>query len=133
MFVTRQADYAIRCVLYLSRENKRSASVGEISRAMHVPRSFLAKIVQRLVKSELIRSTRGVNGGLELAKKPNDISLFDVIQAIQGSAFISMCATDKKECRLGYTCAVHPVWAKLRKDVEERLKKEKFSDFPAKG
>ena len=133
MFVTRQADYAIRCVLYLSREDERSASVGEISRAMHVPKSFLAKIVQRLVKSELVRSTRGINGGFQLAKMPKDISLFDVIEAIQGPSAINMCSIDKKKCMRSGTCAIHPVWAKLRRDIEERLKKERFSDFPGNG
>jgi Rrf2 family protein len=133
MFVTRQTDYALRCVLYLSRGEDRIASVGEISRAMHVPKSFLAKILQRLVKSEIVTSTRGVRGGFQLAKRPRDISLLDVIEAVQGPTAMNMCSVDRKTCRLSGTCAIHPVWAKLRRDIEERLKKERFSDFPGRG
>jgi len=124
MLVTRETDYAVRTVLYLARERERTASVGEIALAMHIPKSFLAKILQRLVRHEIVQSIRGVKGGFRLARKPTEINLLSVMEAIQGIAGINICAVDSKRCKMSSTCAVHPVWVEIRKEVEQRLKKE---------
>ncbi|MBI5098316.1 MAG: Rrf2 family transcriptional regulator [Nitrospirae bacterium] len=126
MYVTRKADYAIRCVLYLSRHVERVASVEEISGEMSVPRTFLAKILQRLLKTGIVKSIRGVKGGFQLAKKPQDINLLEVIETIQGSSAANICAIDKRLCKLSNTCSVHPVWVEIRGMVEKRLREENF-------
>lgn len=126
MYVTREADYAVRCVLYLSKYTEQVVSVNDISRSMHIPKSFLAKILQRLVKNDLAVSVRGVKGGFQLAKKPQDINLLEVIEAIQGVSAANICAIDKKKCRLSGTCGVHPIWVEIRELVEKRLKEENF-------
>lgn len=124
MLVTRETDYAVRTVLYLARERDRNANVTEIAQAMKIPKSFLAKILQRLVRHHILQSMRGVKGGFMLAKKPSEITLLAVMEAIQGPAGINVCAIDSKRCRLSSTCAVHPVWVDIRKEVERRLKKQ---------
>ena len=129
MYVTREADYGVRCVLYLARNAQEISSVNEIAKAMHIPKSFLAKIVQRLVKAGIVKSVRGVSGGFSLAKKPKNISILDVIKAIQGNAAINVCAIDKKVCRLSNTCSVHPIWVELREIIEKRLQEENFANL----
>jgi Rrf2 family protein len=124
MLVTRETDYAVRCVLYLAREKGLVANVTEIAHAMHIPKTFLAKILQRLIRSKIVGSLRGMNGGFLLAKKPADISLLDIMEAIQGPAGINVCAVDSKKCHRSSSCAVHPVWVDIRREVENRLKKE---------
>lgn len=124
MLITRETDYAIRCTIYLARDKDSIASVTEIAKAMHIPKSFLAKIVQRLVRSGIIESIRGVKGGLRLAKKPTEISLLAIMEAIQGPAGINICAIESRLCRMSSTCAVHPVWVEIRKEVEKRLERE---------
>jgi len=132
MYITRQADYAVRCVLFLSKEPERIISANEISKSMAIPRSFLAKILQRLSKRGIVESTQGVSGGFRLAKKPAKISLLEVIEAVQGPSAMNVCAIDKRICRLSRTCAVHPIWVDLRKDVEKRLKNENFAELARK-
>ena len=127
MYVTREADYAVRCVLYLARKANGITPVNEIAKAMHIPKSFSAKILQRLVKAGIVISGRGIGGGFSLAKKPGNISILDVVKAIQGDSAINICAIDKKMCRLSKTCSVHPVWAELRGIIEKRLQKENFA------
>jgi Rrf2 family protein len=124
MLITRETDYAVRTILYLAREKDLMASATEISHAMHIPRSFLAKILQRLVRSRLLTSTRGAQGGFRLMKKPSAISLLEIMEAIQGPAAINLCAIDKKHCKLSTACTVHPVWVVIRKEVEKRLAKQ---------
>jgi len=129
MLVTRETDYAVRTILYLAKERNRIASVTEIAHAMHIPKSFLAKILQRLVKSNILTSTRGVNGGFQLAQKTSDISLLSIMEAIQGPAGINLCAVDSKKCKLSANCSVHPVWVDIRKEVERRLKKQTIAEL----
>jgi Rrf2 family protein len=127
MQITRETDYAIRCVLYLSESPERIIMVDEIARVKSVPKSFLAKILQKLVRAKIVKSFRGVNGGFKLAKKPKEISLLDVIKVIEGSVAMNRCAVDSRMCSFSNTCSVHPVWVKMRKDVERQLKSYNFA------
>ena len=127
MYVTKKADYAIRCVLHLSRDPEAVTSVEEISKAMFVPKTFLAKILQSLMRAGLVSSTRGIKGGFQLTKRPKDINLLDVIEAIQGPSAPNLCAIDKRMCQLSSRCTVHPVWMKIRETVEKELRKTNFA------
>jgi len=98
--------------------------VGEIARQMDIPKHYLAKILQRLVREGIVESVRGVKGGYSLLCSSDQITLFDIITTIQGSAPINVCALDRQKCGLSSSCAVHPVWVEIRKDVEKRLKSE---------
>ena len=124
MLVTRETDYAVRTVLYLAKNRDHKASVTEVAHAMHIPKSFLAKLLQRLVRSHILTSSRGVKGGFQLAQKPSEITLLSIMEAVQGPAVINVCAIDSKRCKLSSACAVHPVWVDIRKEVEKRLKRE---------
>ena len=127
MYVTRKADYAIRCVLHLSRQPEAVTSVEDISKAMLVPKTFLAKILQSLMKAGIVTSTRGVKGGFQLSKRPKDINLLEVIEAIQGPSASNVCAIDKRMCRLSGSCTVHPVWMKIREMVDKELRETSFA------
>jgi Rrf2 family protein len=126
MLITRKADYAVRCVLYLSKDPEQVASVNDIAKNMHIPKTFLAKILQLLMKAGIVESNRGIKGGFKLTKSPGDISLYDVVVAVEGPIATNMCAVDKKVCRLSNSCVVHPIWVDLKKEIEERMKKENF-------
>lgn len=132
MFVTRLSDYAIRCVLYLSRNGGKVASVAEIAESMYVPRNFLAKILQRLVKAGIVKSTRGPKGGFQLARDASEISLLDVLEAVQGPAAVNVCAIDSGKCDLSSTCSVHPVWVSIREMIEEELRGQTFARLAGK-
>jgi len=129
MEITRQTDYAIRCVLYLSRKPDQPTVVEQIAQEMSIPRSFLSKIVQKLSRANILESFRGVKGGFKLVRKPTEISLLDVIDAMQGPAASNKCAVDKAKCNLSSTCVVHPVWLELRKQTEDYLRKISFASL----
>jgi Rrf2 family protein len=127
MFITREADYAVRCILFLSQETDRVVSANEISESMRVSKTFLAKILQRLSKSKIVRSTQGIAGGFELVNKPGKVNVLEVIEAIQGPTAVNVCAVDEHSCDRSDTCPIHPVWVELRENIEKRLKKESFA------
>ena len=129
MEITRESDYAIRCVLYLSDKRGTVTMVDEVSREMCIPKSFLAKILQKLTKASIVKSYRGVKGGFEIARSPREISLLDVIESVQGPVAMNMCAVDKKACGLSGSCVVHPVWVEARQQVERFLRSKNFAQL----
>jgi Rrf2 family protein len=129
MQITRETDYAIRCVYYLAGKKNGVTMVDEISKEMNIPKSFLAKILQKLGKFALVKSFRGVKGGFILARAPQEISLLEVIEAVQGPVAMNICALDKTLCERSSACAIHPVWIEIRRQVEETLRRKNFADL----
>ncbi len=126
MQITRETDYAIRSVLYLSQNKENIKMIDEIAKAEDIPKTFLAKILQKLSKAKIVKSYRGIKGGFGLAKNPKKITLFDVVVAIEGSVAMNICAIDKGLCKFSDACSVHPVWQKLKKHTERFLKRYNF-------
>ena len=127
MEITRETDYAIRCVYYLSGKPDEVTMVDEIAREMEIPKSFLAKIVQKLAKADIVKSFRGVKGGYQLARRPKDLSLLDVVEAVEGSIAMNICVLDRQACDRSSTCRIRPVWAEIRKDFRKLLGKHDFA------
>lgn len=125
--ITRKTDYAVRCVLYLAESQKEVVMVSEIAKEMKIPKSFLSKIMQKLAKAGIVKSLRGAKGGFRLAKKPTEISLLDVVETMEGSVAMNICAIDQKKCSLSSKCSVHPVWVEARENLETRLRKWNFA------
>jgi Rrf2 family protein len=133
MQITRETDYAIRCVQYLCKSLGEIKMVDEISKEIGIPKSFLAKILQKLTKAKIVKSFRGVKGGFMLLKKPKDINLWDVVQITEGPVAVNICAVDKKACGFSNTCSVHPIWVDLRKELENKLKSIDFETLSRNG
>ncbi|MBF0506692.1 MAG: Rrf2 family transcriptional regulator [Nitrospirae bacterium] len=133
MEITRETDYAIRCVLYLCEKREEITMIDEIAREMEVPRSFLAKILQKLARASLVKSFRGVKGGFQLARPPARISLLDVVEAIEGEVAMNLCALDQALCGRSKYCPVHPAWVDIRKDFRKVLGKYNFEKLKKTG
>ena len=129
MEITRETDYAIRCILYLSAKSGEINMIDAIAREMQIPKSFLAKILQKLARASLVKSFRGVKGGFQLARLPAEISLLDVLEAIEGEVSMNACALDRTLCDRSKICPVHPAWVDIRKDVRKILGKYNFAQF----
>ncbi len=122
MKITRQADYAIRVVLFLSeREPGEVVSVDDIARERLVPKSFASKIVQKLTKAGITRSFRGVKGGFSLAKPPGEITVLEVLETIDGPVAVNRCVVDDGACILSNECAVHPIWQRIQGEIRDKL------------
>jgi Rrf2 family protein len=130
MQLTREADYGIRSILYLARQPyKKISFVTEIAEEYKIPRSFLAKILQKLVKAKIVRSYRGVKGGFSLARQAKDISVLDVLEAIEGKLALNICLSDRKKCEFSRHCPIHHVWAAAQAKVADVLKRSNFDDL----
>ena len=130
MEITRQADYAMRAVLYLA--TYRLANTREIAKAQGVPREYLAKIVQSLAKAGIVRTQRGVGGGISLARPPEEISLNDVLEAIEGPLTINRCFSHPDECFRESFCSVHYELAFIQKSLEQMFSRVNFARLARK-
>ena len=123
MQITRQADYALRAMLYLARlEPHEQVSTRKIAEEMLIPTSFLAKIISQLSITGLIRAARGARGGVSLAHSTDEISLHDVVVAIEGPIQLNQCTHDPSVCPFGDTCPIHEVWCEAETWLVDKLK-----------
>ena len=130
MQITRQADYAVRAMVYLAQlGQERRAATSQIAQEKQIPPSFLAKIVSQLSVAGLLQTSRGARGGVSLAKAPGDISLLDVVEAIDGPILLNECVGENGMCTFGSTCPMKPVWCEAQQALVERLSKTNFAHF----
>jgi Rrf2 family protein len=130
MRLTRAAEYAIRCVLYLSdRGENHLVSKKEIAAAMEIPDQYLGKIAQQLSRAGIIEILQGARGGFRLVKSPSEISLLMVIETIMGEIFLNDCILRPESCSKNESCAVHKVWGKARDQLRSTLDDAKFSEL----
>ncbi len=130
MQITRQADYAIRAMLYLSAlKPDEKAATSKIAESKKIPSSFLAKIISQLSIAGLIRTTRGARGGVTLAHNPEDISILDVVEAIDGPIALNDCTNDPLACSFGDECPIRPLWCETQSELVMKLKSTNFASF----
>ncbi|MCX7886779.1 MAG: Rrf2 family transcriptional regulator [Verrucomicrobiae bacterium] len=99
MQVTRAGEYGIIGLLYLARQPPgRTVMVDEISASEKIPKSFLAKIFQSLVKAGLVQSVRGAKGGFRLAKPPSKITVLEILNCVEDGFALQKCVTDRPKC-----------------------------------
>jgi Rrf2 family protein len=99
--LTKKADYGLMALKYLAEHPETPAlSAKDVADAYGIPAQLLAKILQRLTKTGLLRSHAGMNGGYALARDPRQISAFEVIHAIDGPLFHHLLHQGAKSCDL---------------------------------
>jgi len=130
MQITRQADYALRAMLFLAKlESTDRAATSQIAEEQHIPPSFLAKIISQLSIAGLIHTSRGARGGVSLARPPEDISILEVIEAIDGPIALNECTHVKGGCAFGDECPLKPLWCDTQNELVEKLKNTTFGQL----
>lgn len=128
MRLTREAEYAIRCVLFLSMKGKDVlVRRQDIAIEMDIPDQFLGKIAQQLSRAGLVKIVQGAKGGIFLNVSPENLSLLDVIEAIIGEIFLNDCILRPDSCTRSSTCSIHVVWEKARDQLRNSLKEATFA------
>jgi Rrf2 family protein len=111
MQVSRKVDYALRAIIYLCvQKDGQPVSVKEMAAHRRIPRKFLEKIIQDLIRADLVKSHRGARGGYTLARTPDDVSFRDVIEAVEGPISLNICVTEHRDCLVLSTCNMQRIW-----------------------
>jgi Rrf2 family protein len=120
MQIPRRVDYGLRAVIYLSaQERDRCCSITEIAREQGIPKKFLEKIIQDLSRKGLIKSKRGACGGYALARRPDEISFRDVIEALEGPIAVNACLDEARSCAQLPRCGMAGVWEEVQRKIVE--------------
>ena len=120
--VRRNTDYAARLMVHLAKHygngpvSTRAAAAEE-----EVPYQLACKLMQKLNNAKLVTSCMGPKGGFVLAAKPSNISLLEVVEAIQGSISINRCVLDQKACSRNTICAVREKLADIQESMTKGL------------
>jgi Rrf2 family protein len=134
MQITRQAEYAVRTVLYLAKQEPGACvPTARIAKEQDIPTSFLAKIILQLSAVGLLHTTRGAKGGVMLARTSDAISLLEVIEAVDGAIELNDCVLEAARCQRSRTCPVRRTWCEARTDLVKRLSHAKFAQLAADG
>jgi Rrf2 family protein len=129
MQITRQADYAVRAVLFLARLGNERAATSLVAQEQRIPPSFLAKIISQLSIAGLLHTARGARGGVTLARAPQDISVLEVVEAIDGPIQLNECSGNDGGCTFDSDCPLRPVWCEAQDELVRRLKQTDFAQL----
>lgn len=132
MYITLEADYAVRIVSALSLDRGR-LDAGTISERTCVTLRFALKILRKLVSAGLVRSYKGSQGGYQLCPDPSEVTLKMVIEAIEGTYYFSRCLSPDCECSRGADgiCCYQKAFGEITDSVRKQLESYNFADLIA--
>ena len=133
MQITRAGEYGVLGMMYLARRDhdasRKTAMIDEVSRAEKVPKSFLAKIFQNLARAGLVKSVRGAGGGFVLAKLPGEITVLEIVEAIEGKIVFQRCKHDKPDCKHIGGCALCGLFEQAQDGLKGVLTRTTLDDL----
>lgn len=128
--IARHTDYAARVVLHLAcLEPGARVTIAEIAEKRLLPTPFVRRVVGKLVAAGLLVTTRGMGGGVCLARPAGEISLLDVVRALEGGVTLNHCVDNPKACPLAAACPVQQAWTGATRQLEASLEAVRFDQL----
>jgi Rrf2 family transcriptional regulator, cysteine metabolism repressor len=137
MFSTR-SEYGVRVMIQLGRRHGAGpVPLAEVAESERLPLAYLEQLVARLRKAELVHSTRGAHGGYELARAPEEITMAEVVHALEGTLVPMQCFSDPGTSRVlcnheidGYdNCATKLLWTRVQSGVAKALEQTTLAEL----
>ncbi len=134
MLYSITCEYAIRALirLALSRaepEGGNVCRVKDIAKAEGIPRHFLGKVFQTLARAQILRSSKGPHGGFALARAAGEITLLDIVAAVDGTRALDRCALGLPACSNESPCPQHHLWEPLRRQIKQYWQNTSLQDL----
>ena len=130
MQITRREEYGLKGLLFLAQQpDEKVFLVSEISRVQKIPERFLAKIFQRLSKAGVLRSVRGSKGGFSLRKTATEITMKEVVEALEGPIAINRCLPRKGKCGEEQECPLYEVLEEAQEGLLKVLERTSIDDL----
>lgn len=119
MFST-SCHYGLQAMIYIAAINTEGENVDlkQIATEQDIPKHFLSKILQLLVKNGLLNSMKGPTGGFHLSRPADEITLIEVIDAIDGMGVFTQCGIGFKQCNDDHPCPIHNDYKKVRAKIQ---------------
>lgn len=134
MLLSKSCVYGMRAGLYLaSHSNGQYTSIKEMSGRLDISFHFLTKILQQLNSAGLVESQKGPNGGVRLTMSGEEVSLYDIVVAIDGKELLTECALGLPGCGTGRPCPLHEKWADTRDGIRKMLENTNLVELAQKS
>lgn len=131
MDISRKTDYALRMLAMLAEDPERLLSVRTAAEEVNVPYSFARSIQHGLVQAGIVESLRGVHGGMRLKVSPDDVTIRQVVEAVQGLMVMNDCTAPDGDCARMGTCCYHLLWAGAQALMRDYLDSVSLGDIVA--
>ncbi len=127
---SQTVEYALRASVYLADQSPNAQTTDQVARVTLVPAAYLSKVLQSLARSGIVRSQRGVKGGFQLARTPQEISILDVVNAVDPIRRIQACPLDPPS-HGELLCSLHRRLDEALFSVEDSFRKTSLADILA--
>ncbi len=119
--LSRATKYAFRAVSYLTKNPERKIVIKEMSEELDIPNAFLAKILQKLVKNDIVSSSKGPNGGFYLSELNRKKRIISIVEVIDGLHKFDECFLEHTGCDESNPCIIHQAYSYFKLIVLEDL------------
>lgn len=127
---SQTSEYAIRALSILARyPREQFVLVGTLATTADLPHHYLSKILQNLVRMQILESRKGSKGGFRLARDPDQITLYEVVNAIENLGQTRRCLLGQAECSDDRACPLHEFWVKQTGSYLDTLQKTSLGDL----
>ena len=135
MRLTTRSSYGVRALinLALAYDKKIPVSINEIAKEENISDDFLGQIFNQLKEQKIVKSIRGPKGGYVFAKDPSTVSVYDIVDILEGTVSAGRCASVNNQentmCKRASLCASKEVWDEVDRKIKETLKNFTLSDL----
>ena len=130
MIYSRSAEYAIRAFVHLAEVPEgKYAMVKQIAAQSDIPAHFLAKILQQLARKGFLKSSKGPTGGFALRMPAQEITMYQIVDSVDGVADYQRCPGGQTECNDEAPCGMHDSWKELRSRIIDYLERTSIADL----
>ncbi len=126
--ISKTALHTLKAVVLLAEQPGEFQGAAHIAEQIGAPQNYLGKLLQALVQTGIVHSQKGMGGGFCLARKPGEISLFDVVEPVDHISRWEGCFMGKAACDAANPCALHHQWAAVRQSYLKMLKGSSLAD-----
>lgn len=129
MKLSKESEYGLSGLVYLARQRPGTIlQVKEVAKAQDLPVYFLAKTFLKLTKRGVLRSFRGKERGYTLSRPPAEISIKEIVEAIEGSDVFRRCVFWSSQCSDDRPCLLHGIWKTVRPQLVELMERITLED-----
>lgn len=129
---TRGSEYALRALQAMTEEPDAIWNVPEICDAAETPEQYTRKVLGQLVRAGILESSRGPGGGFWFARDPSEVTLYDIVEAIDSGPRFDLCILGFQQCNEEEPCALHDLWSPIKKSALDMLQRKTLADLGAR-
>ena len=129
MKLSTRGKYGLYAMHYLAKQEGKGPQPLQNIAQIGVPKQYLEQLLGNLRRAGLVNTVRGAKGGYEIAKAPSEITILNIIDAMEGPIELSECALDNNCCERANDCAARRVWIRATERINRELDAIKLSDM----